>query len=171
MSGVLINLIVQIIAGAIGGNVAGGASKDLNLGTAGNTIAGAIGGGVGGQILGAFIPLLANTASTIDIGALVGQAAGGGVAGAILTAVVGLIKNRMADTRRVDSVTAEILFLEREDADHVSDRFLYSLYPAGSCGPDLGADEIIYRDAYRTGKLCDVYVESVIVGEHDGFRP
>jgi hypothetical protein len=52
--------------------------------------------GVGGQILGAFIPLLANSVSTIDIGALVGQAAGGGVAGAILTAVVGLIKNKMA---------------------------------------------------------------------------
>jgi hypothetical protein len=48
---------------------------------------------------GAFIPLLANTASTIDIGALVGQAAGGGVAGAILTAVVGLIKNKMAYKR------------------------------------------------------------------------
>jgi hypothetical protein len=45
MSGVLINLIIQIVAGAIGGNVAGGASKDLSLGTAGNTIAGAIGGG------------------------------------------------------------------------------------------------------------------------------
>ena len=37
MSGVLINLIIQIVAGAIGGNVAGGASKDLSLGTAGNT--------------------------------------------------------------------------------------------------------------------------------------
>jgi hypothetical protein len=30
----LINLIVQIVAGAIGGNVAGGALKDLSLGTA-----------------------------------------------------------------------------------------------------------------------------------------
>ena len=43
MSGVLINLIIQIVAGAIGGNVAGGTSKDLSLGTAGNTIAGAVG--------------------------------------------------------------------------------------------------------------------------------
>ena len=40
MSSVLINLIVQLIAGAIGGNVAGSTSKDLSLGTAGNTIAG-----------------------------------------------------------------------------------------------------------------------------------
>jgi hypothetical protein len=34
MSSVLINLIIQIVAGAIGGNVASGASKDLSLGTA-----------------------------------------------------------------------------------------------------------------------------------------
>src|SRR6476660_1988323 len=95
MSGMLINLIIQIVAGAIGGNVAGGASKDLSLGTAGNTIAGAI-GGVGGQILTALIPLLSQSAGTMDIGALVGQFAGGGVAGAVLTAIVGLIKNRVA---------------------------------------------------------------------------
>jgi len=37
MSGVFTNLLIQVIAGAIGGNVAGGASKELSLGTAGNT--------------------------------------------------------------------------------------------------------------------------------------
>jgi hypothetical protein len=42
MSGTLINLIIQIVAGALGGNAAGAASKDLSLGTAGNTIAGAM---------------------------------------------------------------------------------------------------------------------------------
>jgi uncharacterized membrane protein YeaQ/YmgE (transglycosylase-associated protein family) len=42
-SGMLINLLVQIVAGAIGGNAAG-AVKSLSLGTLGNTIAGAIGG-------------------------------------------------------------------------------------------------------------------------------
>ena len=42
MSGVLINLLIQVIAGAIGGNVAGGASKELSLGTAGNAMAGAM---------------------------------------------------------------------------------------------------------------------------------
>ena len=46
MSGTLINLIIQIVAGALGGNAAGAASKDMSLGTAGNTIAGAIGGGL-----------------------------------------------------------------------------------------------------------------------------
>ena len=41
MSGLLINLIIQIISGAIGGNVAAGAAKNIDLGTLGNTIAGA----------------------------------------------------------------------------------------------------------------------------------
>jgi len=34
MSGMLINLIIQIVAGALGGNAAGAASKDMSLGTA-----------------------------------------------------------------------------------------------------------------------------------------
>jgi hypothetical protein len=38
--------------------------------------------------------MLANAASMIDVGALVGQAASDGVADAILTAIVGLIKKQ-----------------------------------------------------------------------------
>jgi hypothetical protein len=41
MSGMLISLIIQIVAGAIGGNATGAALKDMSLGTTGNTIAGA----------------------------------------------------------------------------------------------------------------------------------
>jgi uncharacterized membrane protein YeaQ/YmgE (transglycosylase-associated protein family) len=93
MSGPLINLIIQIVAGAIGGNAAGAALKDLNLGTRGNTIAGAIGGVAGGQLLSALNPALAGM---IDFSALLGQAVGGGISGAILTVVVGFIRSRMA---------------------------------------------------------------------------
>ena len=46
----LTSLIIQVISGAIGGNAAGTAAKDMSLGPLGNTIAGALGGGVGGQI-------------------------------------------------------------------------------------------------------------------------
>ena len=53
MSATLINLIIQLIAGALGGNGAGNALKDPNLGPMGNTIAGAIGGVAGGQLLSA----------------------------------------------------------------------------------------------------------------------
>jgi hypothetical protein len=48
MSGTLINLIIQIIAGVIGGHAAGATLKNYTLGAVGNTIAGAIGGAVGG---------------------------------------------------------------------------------------------------------------------------
>jgi uncharacterized membrane protein YeaQ/YmgE (transglycosylase-associated protein family) len=56
MSETLINLIIQIVAGALGGNGAGSAVKDLSLGPLGNTIVGAIGGLGGGQLLSALIP-------------------------------------------------------------------------------------------------------------------
>lgn len=92
----VVNLIIQIVAGAIGGNAVAAGVKDVNLGTLGNTIAGAIGGGVGGQILETLIPALALAADKIDIGSLIGQIAGGGITGAILTAIVGLVKNKMA---------------------------------------------------------------------------
>ena len=44
-------LIVQLVLGAIGGNVGGALFKNLSLGTVGNSIVGIVGGGIGGQIL------------------------------------------------------------------------------------------------------------------------
>jgi hypothetical protein len=96
MSATLINLIIQLIAGAVGGNAVGAGMKNVDLGTLGNTVAGAIGGAGGGTLLTALLPVLQGAANNIDIGAVLGQAVGGGVAGAILTAVVGVIKNAMA---------------------------------------------------------------------------
>src|SRR5438046_4470465 len=96
MSATMINLIIQIIAGALGGNAAGATMKNLDLGTLGNTIAGALGGAGGGTLLTALLPMLQGAAGGVDIGQLLGQAVGGGVAGAIVTAIVGVIKNSMA---------------------------------------------------------------------------
>lgn len=94
----IINLFIQIIAGAIGGNAVGAGMKDASLGNAGNTIAGALGGLGGGQILQALIPAIVGAAgSGIDIGSIVGQLVGGGVGGAILTAIVGLTMKAMAN--------------------------------------------------------------------------
>jgi hypothetical protein len=93
MSSTLTNLIIQLIAGAVGGNAVGAGVKNVDLGTLGNTIAGAIGGAGGGTLLTALLPLLQGGAGNVDIGVLVGQAVGGGVAGAILTAIIGVIKN------------------------------------------------------------------------------
>src|SRR5499427_11143022 len=94
----VVNLIIQLISGVVGGNAAGAALKDYNLGNLGNTIAGAIGGVGGGQILQALVPAIASAAAggDLDLGAIVGQIVGGGAGGAILTIIAGLVKNMMA---------------------------------------------------------------------------
>ena len=96
----IITLVIQLVAGAIGGNIAG-ASKSMDIGKAGNTIVGAIGGIGGGQLLQMLIPALAaaTAGGGFDFGTLIGQVLGGGVGGVILTAIVGLIKNQMAGSR------------------------------------------------------------------------
>jgi hypothetical protein len=97
MSSTVVNLIIQLIAGVIGGNAIGTSLKDYNLGPLGNTIAGAIGGAGGGQILQALIPALAGaTGGGLDIGSIISQLVGGGASGAILTVIVGVVKNMMA---------------------------------------------------------------------------
>jgi hypothetical protein len=99
MSATLINLIIQLIAGALGGNAAGATMKNLDLGTLGNSLTGAIGGAGGGTLLTTLLPLLQGGAGNVDLGPLIGQAVGGGVSGAILTAIIGLIKNGMGGGR------------------------------------------------------------------------
>jgi hypothetical protein len=59
----IINLIVQIVSGAIGGNVAGGFLKNIVLSPLLKTISGAVGGGLGGTILQSLIPALGSAAS------------------------------------------------------------------------------------------------------------
>jgi uncharacterized membrane protein YeaQ/YmgE (transglycosylase-associated protein family) len=55
MWGGIVGLIIQLVAGGVGGNVAGSMLKQYDLGTVGNTIAGVVGGGVGAQILGQLV--------------------------------------------------------------------------------------------------------------------
>jgi hypothetical protein len=99
MWGGIIGLIIQLISGAVGGNIAGTAMKQYNLGTIGNSIAGLIGGGVGAQIIGALIGGGTGAdlggAGGLDIGSIIGQIASGGVGGGILMVIVGLIKQAM----------------------------------------------------------------------------
>ena len=48
--------IIQLLAGAVGGNAAGAAGKSVSLGTAGNSIVGALGGLGGSQLSNAAWP-------------------------------------------------------------------------------------------------------------------
>jgi hypothetical protein len=99
----IIGFIIEIIAGALGGNAAGAGAKKYSLGTAGNSIAGAVGGLILGQILSAIgigEPGMATAegapaAGGLDVGALISQVVGGGVGGAVLTLIAGAIKNAM----------------------------------------------------------------------------
>lgn len=99
------SLLISLISGAVGGNVAGAAMPDKNLGTLGNSVAGLLGGGASGWILQALgiLATAATTAATgagapaagnaLDLGSILGNIAGSGVGGALLTTIVALIKN------------------------------------------------------------------------------
>jgi len=91
--GNVLPLIIQLVSGAVGGNLAGGLMKQFSLGTLGNSIAGILGGGIGGQLLG--LLGIATGSGGMDIGSIVGSIASGGVGGGVLMAIVGVIKNAM----------------------------------------------------------------------------
>ena len=94
----IVSIIIQLIAGAVGGNAAGAGLKKASLGSTGNSIAGAIGGLVLGQIVsrmtGGAVPADAVATSGLDIGSIITSLISSGIGGAALTAIVGLIKNR-----------------------------------------------------------------------------
>ena len=91
----IISLIISLVSGAIGGNVAGAAMKDKSLGPVGNSISGILGGGIGGAIL-QLLGIGGGTAGTLDIAAILENIASGGVGGGILLAIVSVIKAAMA---------------------------------------------------------------------------
>ena len=100
MDGIL-GVIISLISGAVGGNIAGGVLDEHSLGPLGNSIAGIVGGGLGGQLLSA-LGIARGVGSDrrapaggLNLGSLIGQVAGGGVGGAILMPIVGLIKQAM----------------------------------------------------------------------------
>jgi uncharacterized membrane protein YeaQ/YmgE (transglycosylase-associated protein family) len=82
------SLIISLVSGAVGGNVAGAVIKRFNLGLLGNSLAGIVGGGVGAQLIG----MLGGG----GLDGIVGSIASGGVGGAVVLAVVGAIKSVLA---------------------------------------------------------------------------
>jgi uncharacterized membrane protein YeaQ/YmgE (transglycosylase-associated protein family) len=89
----IVTLLVQLISGAVGGNLAGGIMKKLSLGTMGNSIVGILGGGLGGALLHALG--IGTGTGGMDMSSVIGSIAGGGVGGGVLLAIVGAIKNAM----------------------------------------------------------------------------
>ncbi|MBN9507685.1 MAG: hypothetical protein J0I21_01070 [Alphaproteobacteria bacterium] len=107
MWGGIVGLIIQLISGAVGGNIAGALLKQFNLGTIGNTIAGLIGGAGLAQIVGAFVtggemPAAGApdaAAGGLDIGAIISQIIAGGAGGGVLMVIVGAIRQALMGPR------------------------------------------------------------------------
>jgi hypothetical protein len=89
-------ILINAIAGALGGLGAGKASPTFDLGTIGNIVAGLVGGGLLGQIVTLLLPsvVAAVQSGNLSVSGIVSQAIAGGAGGAILTAVIGAIKNK-----------------------------------------------------------------------------
>jgi uncharacterized membrane protein YeaQ/YmgE (transglycosylase-associated protein family) len=95
----MVALIIQLISGAVGGNIAGAILSKFNLGPVGNSIAGIIGGGIGGHLLSMLTAGGAASAATnsgMDMSSILSSIGGGGIGGAIVMAIVGLIKSQMS---------------------------------------------------------------------------
>lgn len=89
----MLNTIIQLVSGAIGGAGAGAVMKKLSLGTLVNSILGILGGGLGGQLLK--LLNLTPAAGGGDLGGIVSSILGGGVGGGVLLAIVGFIKKAL----------------------------------------------------------------------------
>ncbi len=90
----IIPLIIQLVSGAAGGNIAGGLLKKLNLGVLGNSIAGILGGGIGGQILG-WLGLGGGGGGSLDLQSILASIGAGGAGGGVLMAIIGAIKSAL----------------------------------------------------------------------------
>jgi len=91
----MVQIIIQLISGAVGGNGAGALMKKLSLGTIGNSIVGILGGGIGGQLLGLLGLAPAAASGGLDLNNIIASVLSGGVGGGALLAIVGAIKKAL----------------------------------------------------------------------------
>ena len=88
-------LLVQLVSGAAGGNIAGALLKQFSLGPVGNSVVGVLGGGLGGQLLG-MLGLGGGGDAAGGLSSILSSVAGGGVGGGVLMTIVGMIRQTMA---------------------------------------------------------------------------
>ncbi len=86
-------LIISLLSGAAGGNLAGNLMKKFSMGTLGNSIVGILGGGLGSTIL-SNLGIDAGDGG-MTIGGIIGSIASGGVGGGVLMTIIGVIKNML----------------------------------------------------------------------------
>src|SRR5258708_32146189 len=85
-------IVTELIAGGVGGNIAGALLKKFNLGPIGNTIAGILGGVGGGQLLSMLTGAVAPAATGgLDMSSMLSRVGGGGVCGGGVMSMLGLV--------------------------------------------------------------------------------
>lgn len=88
-------LIIQLLSGAGGGNLAGRLMPGNSLGTLGNSVAGILGGGLGGSLLSMVGMNMGDASQGLDVMNILGSVASGGVGGGVVMAIIGVIKGMM----------------------------------------------------------------------------
>jgi hypothetical protein len=108
----IVNIIISLVSGIVGGNIAGASMGDKSLGAAGNSVTGILGGGAGGFIL-KLLGILGGAATGAaatggaaagapgigELGQILSNVGGSGVGGAVLTIIVALIKSYMGNKK------------------------------------------------------------------------
>lgn len=84
-------LVIGLIAGAFGGNVAGNVARKLDNGFAINSLVGLLGGGLGTLVMSS--SGIGAATGGLDLASLIVQAASGTVGGAVLVTVLGMLSN------------------------------------------------------------------------------
>ena len=88
-------LIISLLSGAVGGNLAGSLLKKISLGTLWNSVVGIIGGGLGGKLLET-LGVLGQPEATMSVGSIIANVLSSGVGGGVLMAIVSFIKKAFA---------------------------------------------------------------------------
>jgi uncharacterized membrane protein YeaQ/YmgE (transglycosylase-associated protein family) len=88
-SSVIIDLIVLMLAGIIGGNAAGTSLPKYDLGRIWNTIIGAAGGAVGGEVLQTVMQFVGGRS---EMASVITPLVAGGASGAVLTMLIATLK-------------------------------------------------------------------------------
>jgi len=93
------NLLIQVIAGVVGGLAAAVLAKEHSFGTVGHIVTGALGGAFSGYFLQTLAGTMVTGAGTVNesdpVSGAILQGVAGLVAGAIVTLIVGFVKHSM----------------------------------------------------------------------------
>jgi len=92
----LLPILIQLVSGAAGGNIAGALFKNLSLGTLWNSVAGVAGGGLGGLVLNSVLHTGPAATGALDLPSILTSVAASGVGGGGLMAIISLVRGMMA---------------------------------------------------------------------------